>query len=224
MRLSNVLNLRNSHFLMPIKVDGLPPEMSDCVLTFVQRCQVAVLVCANEDYAAQVVAIWDCLALFPKGVRGVDLLGAVTAVSRVAQGFFGAPSESAMRARPPMGTRRRRHANAVLKFARERYSRPNLSLALAASELELSVEYLSRALAAETGHSFKRPFRSHLNGIRILAAIQLMQRPMTLNAVAAQVGYSRTGELDRQFERWFRLTPRAFRACLRQDPTRMRMS
>jgi len=191
-------------------------RVSDAALAFVQQCQVAVLACARDDYVAQVVSIWKCLSRFPRRSSDADRLTAVIAVSRIATGFFSTRPDPKWQAST---TPRRRHANAVLRLARAHFACPDLTLGSVASELQLSVAFLSRALSAETEHALKSAFRCHLNGIRVLAAIDHMRGSASLSAIAHAVGYARTSELDRQFERWFEASPRAFRRLLRRDRT-----
>jgi AraC-like DNA-binding protein len=197
---------------VPSDVQMLSDAVTDAVLTFVQQSQVAVGVCAEEDYVAQVSALWTCLAAFPRGAVEADLVAATIAVCRIATGFFvvGDHRNSPKRSHGDRNSRRT-SVNNVLCLAREQYFCADLTLGGLAKHLGLSGAYLSRALAAETGH----PFRTHLNGIRLLAAVARLPRGLApLSAIATQVGYPRTGELDRQFHRWFRLSPRQFRTLL----------
>lgn len=198
-----------------------PSSISDRVLTFVQECQVAILACSTEDYMSQVVALWNCLDSFPLVRTPQDQRAAAIAVSRVADGFW-SPSRrnDYNKLRPARASRRRKHVNDVLQIAHKRYSEVHLTLALLARELHLSHEFLSRALSAETGHTLKGLFRRHLNGIRLMAAIRLLKsEDLSCTDIARRVGYSRPGELDRQFDRWFKLTPSQFRRILREAPT-----
>jgi AraC-like DNA-binding protein len=190
--------------------------VSSGVLAFIQESQVAVRVCADEDYVAQVSALWSCLASFPRQAAGCDQVAATATVCRIAMGFL-AFSDHAESPRPSHASLKsqRQHVNALLRLTRENYSRADLTLSGLAKELHLSLAYLSRALAAETGHSF----RAHLNGIRLLAAVaRLHLGTSSLREIAEQVGYPNTGELDRQFNRRFRLAPGRFRALLRLLP------
>jgi AraC-like DNA-binding protein len=194
----------------------LSETVSDQVLRFVQQCQVAVGVCAEEDYVAQVSTLWSCLAAFPHEADETDLVVAATAVCRIATGFFlfaadrKAPRHVRKKTKPS-----RAHVNTLLRLTQQHHARTDLTFGGLARQLDLSAAYLSRALASETGH----PFRTHLNGIRLLSAIVRLQAgSLRLAAVATEVGYTRTGELDRQFKRWFQLTPRHFRRLLRRVP------
>jgi AraC-like DNA-binding protein len=195
-------------------------EESQAVLAYVQHSQVAVGLCAQEDYVAQLSALWSYLDAFPKGAGEADLVAAAIAVCRVAIGFFALGGDHRIHARQGHSDcpSRHNHVNVLLCLARENYASGDLRLGRLAYRMELSIGYLSRALAAETGHSF----RTHLNGIRLLAAIvRIHAGTWPLSAIAEQVGYRNTGELDRQFSRRFGLTPRRFRTLLRVLPDRL---
>ena len=180
---------------------------------FVQQCQIALGTCASDDHVAQVSALWTCLDRFPRGGDELDVVIAATAACRVAAGFF-APSKS-HRLQLRRCASRRAHISFLLRLAQEQYADPQLTLGRLARQMNFSVEFLSRSLAAETNH----PFRTHLNGIRLLAGIVLLrQRSLRVSSIAAQVGYDRTGELDRQFNRWFEINPRRFRQLLTSVP------
>jgi AraC-like DNA-binding protein len=187
-------------------------EMSDTALRFVQRCQVAVGVCAEDDYAAQVSALWYCLDTFPRDSPAVrDLTAACAAVYRIAVGFFG--SLTGTRSSLGGNAQRvgRRHVNALLQAMIMQHGDPALTLGQLAASLDLSRSHLSRTLAAETGHSFP----THLNGVRLLSAIMKLRDPVDrVKSIAAGAGYSGTGELDRQFQRRFGVTPKQFRGLL----------
>lgn len=197
----------------------VPDGVSDSVLRFAQHCQVAVCICGEEDYVAQVVAIWNCLTEFPKGVSEDDLLAAVTAICLVANGFF-AFAEKCVSPDYTRGASRRANVNAILRLAQQRYADPDLTLGQLARDLQVAQEHLSRALASETRRSFRTAFRTHLNGIRLLAAIVKLQAGRTppIRRIAADVGYPNSKELDRQFHRWFRISPRRFRGLITKIP------
>jgi len=183
--------------------------VSDAARGFVQQCQIALGTCASDDYVAQVSALWTCLDRFPRGGDELDVVTAATAVCRVAAGFFALGKSH--RLQPCRCASRRAHINFLLRLAQEQHADPNLTLGGLARQMSFSAAFLSRSLAAETDH----PFRTHLNGIRLLAAIILLnERSLPVRSIAAQVGYDRTGELDRQFDRWFEMNPRRFRQLL----------
>src|SRR5437764_2080688 len=131
-------------------------EASQAVHAYIQRSQVAVGVCAREDYVSQVSAIWTLLDAFPKKAKGNDLLAAAIAICRVAIGFFepGAGDRVPLRTKPMSDrTTRRDRVNALLHLTRETYFRADLSLGQLAARMDLSIESLSRALADQTGHA-----------------------------------------------------------------------
>lgn len=195
----------------------LPEGLSEAVLAFVQTCQVAVLTCADDDYVAQVTAIWNCLSTFPRSGSDCELVAAVLAVWKVASGFF-VPHAVAITRRARPHTLQRAHVNAVLRLAMDRHHCPDMTLRQIASQLGLSVCYLSHAINAETEHSFASAFRAHLNGIRLLDAVKRLESAASVQSLALSVGYPRTGELDRQFDRWFGVSPGRFRSLLGRAP------
>lgn len=195
----------------------VPAGVSDGALQFVQHCQVAVLTCADDDAVAQVGAIWRCLSTFPRASDEDDLASAAVAVSKVARGFF-EPHRVGRTPHERVPMPRRRHANAVLQLLREHYGQEDLTLKTTAAQMGLSEAHLSRILRRELGGSFGSAFRAHLNGIRLLAAIRQLPSGRSFQVIAKEVGYPNTGELDRQFHRWFGVNPRAFRSYLRRAP------
>jgi len=184
--------------------------VSEHVLNYVQMCQIAVGICAADDYVAQVSALWSLLEQFPRGGTGSSLAMTVVAIHAVAEGLFRERHYPIHPNRRP--TVRRGYVNRVLRIAHEEYACVELTVGAIAKRLVLSPEYISRALAAEFGHSF----RTHLNGIRLLAAVvRLYDSTDSIHVIAERVGYRRTGELDRRFRRVFAMSPRAFAVVLR---------
>lgn len=179
--------------------------VSDEVLAFVQCCQLTVGVCIEQDWCTQVSALWTCLAGFPKfPVTAEDRTTAVGATCRLARGFV------APRPMKPSACRdhsARARVDALLSVVYQRYPDCRLALGVIACDLGLTQSYLSRVLVRETGHAF----RTHLNGLRILsAAVRLQDGGHQVKETAFAVGYLNTGELDRQFHRWFGLSPTSF--------------
>jgi AraC-like DNA-binding protein len=77
------------------------------------------------------------------------------------------------------------HASELLIAARVRHRNPELTLRQLADELDISYGYSTRVVAAHTGY----PFRTHLNGVRVLAAVLLIARPdRPMSAIARDVG------------------------------------
>lgn len=141
-------------------------------------------------------------------------MAAVIAMCRVANGFFrsvirnvGVPSDS--------GRQPRMRVNALLRMAQDRHVDPHLTIGQLARTLGQSRTVISRTLATETGRSFQSTFRTHLNGVRLLAAIIKLQSSERISAIAPAVGYIDTKELDRQFHSWFGMSPSRFRMLIR---------
>jgi len=182
------------------------------ILEFVQSCQVAVGACIQDDYARQFAAVWSCLDRFPRDrLTDTELSGAVVAIGKVAAGFVGhIPSDHGVEGRCA-----RRHVNALLAIARREYANPQLTLTAFAMRLGVTQTYLSRTLNRETGHSFA----THLNGIRLLTAIELIRQSRErLGNIAVLVGYRNMGELDRQFKKTFGLAPGRVRRLIGSWP------
>lgn len=195
-----------------------PENVSDVVHGFVQHCQAALGAFTVDDYVGQVTALWDALSLFPRPITtDVELLTLVVAISRLAAGFF----QATRAGRTSIPRPSRAHVNALLRLIRNEYYSRDLTLNSIASRLRLSRSYLSRALARETQHSFP----THLNCIRLLAAVDKLRRgEERVAAVASAVGYRSSGELDRQFQRRFAMTPRQFeRLIVTVPPDRLAM-
>ena len=99
----------------------------------------------------------------------------------------------------------------ALSIVERRAFDPQLRLIDVATETGVSEWQLSTRIKSRTG----RGFWSHLNGVRVSYARQLLA---TTNApvgvIALKVGYRRVSDLDRHFRRHFDLTPSAFRRSL----------
>lgn len=78
------------------------------------------------------------------------------------------------------------------------------------------MSHASRLLTTETGFGFE----GQLHGIRIVKAVVHVTNPILIfKEVAAEAGFRDTGELDRQFNRAFRIKPSALRrATLLKSP------
>jgi AraC-like DNA-binding protein len=199
---------------------GRRREASDDALAFVQRCQVAVGISVLNDYATHLTALWECMASFPRPpCLQEDCAVAAMAVSRVATRFFDVESD-----RPAPGSDdrpARRHVNDILRMVQLQHGRPDVRLGGSAAHLGLSASYASRILANETQHSFPE----HVSGIRVLAAVRLLALDtLQVKNVAHLSGYSGTGAMDRQFKKWFGLSPLEFREVLRVTGGRSRAS
>lgn len=96
------------------------------------------------------------------------------------------------------------------ELMRQRFADPELTAKAIASDMGLSVWYLTRTVKRETHHGFCW----HLRSARVARAAQLlMSTTKSVKEIAHEVGYRHAGELDRQFRAVHGMTPTAFR-CL----------
>jgi AraC-like DNA-binding protein len=190
-------------------------DVSDTALAFVQRCQAAAgLTWGQEDYAIQVGALWSCLETFPRReATETGLITIAVAVWRLSIGFDHLiPSFTPIPYRRRLG---RPHVYGILIALRDEYANPNLTFASIAQQRGMSRSYLSKELRRDTEHRFP----THLNGVRVLAAIRaLKRRGQPIKNLAPSVGYISSGELDRQFQRWFGLSPTVFEGLMAAAP------
>lgn len=181
-------------------------HVSPAIHEFVQRCQICAGMFSLCAYPVCAGGLWSVLAQLPADIMELheaDALTAVTALRRLSQGFFRcSPFASPI---PPISTPERR-VNDVLCIIRTRYATDGLTLRNIADELRVTRCYLSRLLRWETGHSFP----THVNGVRLLAAVEVLSSAERVKEAARLAGYSSTGELDRQFKRRIGLTPKRF--------------
>ena len=201
------MELAKSDLPRPGDADVSDSAISEPILTFIGQCQVAAGACATSDLAARATVVWKCLESFPRGVPYDELAASATCVFLMARGYF-----LSSRAAPPNRRRPgRRHAASLIAAVNTLHSVPEVTLQWISRDIHVSCGYLSRVIVANTGY----PFRTHLGGVRLIAAVfRLGLQGGPLSAVAAKAGYRSTGEMDRQFRRWFGLSPREFRALL----------
>jgi AraC-like DNA-binding protein len=184
---------------------------SDASFLFVQRCQVALGRCYAADIATVVETLWDCLDTFPvPHARDVDRIPAMVSVYRIAVRFF-ATCNQCRALRAPHETVRRRRVNQTVGLIIDNYRDEDLTLSNIADRLAVSSSLLSRAIATETRHSFP----THVNGVRVFAAISHLGHGERVKSVAALAGYRSSGELDRQFGHRFGIAPTCFSHCVR---------
>jgi AraC-like DNA-binding protein len=189
-------------------------DVSDISFAFVQLCQTALGVCTYGDFVAQMGAIWSCLCAFPRNGNEAELSTAITAVAQIANGFFavGAFRHELDSVAPP-----RAHINSLLLRIRSNYSNRTLTMTAIAESIGVTQSHLSRSLLRHT----RFDFATHLNGVRVLAAVDLIaSHSLPVAEVATLVGYRSTGELDRQCRRLFGLTPTHVRDLLALAPHR----
>ena len=102
------------------------------------------------------------------------------------------------------------HGVRALSIVAQDYKNPELDLTHIAQRVGLSRCHLSHLLRSGTGH----PLPIHLNGFRVSTAVLLLRGDTAVKSIAFDVGYRGTGELDRQFSRWWRMSPMQFRRVL----------
>lgn len=192
-------------------------ETSPHTHEFVQRCQVSACLSAARDHASRFSELCTALRTFPMPSEAIDLSVSCGCLLLIANGFF-APREQ----QPVTGIvveRRRWLVNAVLSTVLREYPRRDVALAAIAQHLDTTRPYLSRALRQETGHVFA----SHVSLVRLLAVVRLLGRDTEqIKHAALTVGFSTTGELDRQMGRWFHISPSLFKAAINDLPAIVR--
>ena len=81
-----------------------------------------------------------------------------------------------------------------------------------ANQLGISIATLHRRLRQE-GKSFKQLAD---NAAKSQASYLISQRTLSIGAIARRLGYAETACLTRAFQRWFGMSPRAYRNTLRE--------
>ena len=105
------------------------------------------------------------------------------------------------------------YVTASINYIVANYHR-NVSLSEAARICGITPPYLSKLVSTRTGAGF----RTHLRGLRALHAAHLLSSTtMSIQDAAHATGFSATAVLDREFDKWFRLTPREFRCLTWRD-------
>ena len=102
-----------------------------------------------------------------------------------------------------------RHVLTFFKTLHDRHAHVTLRLPDLASEIGLSVSYLSRLIRRATGYGFEW----HLRRLRIHHAEQLLATTdLSVKEVAAASGFSSASSFDRQFKAVMGLQPTLYRA------------
>jgi AraC-like DNA-binding protein len=193
-----------------VSTDSVP----DTVLQFAQRCQLVVAEWPHAPLYRFLPRLWACLQSCPRAGEET-CVGACQTLARVAHGFPVRVGER--RDRFPSTQHSRRvgedHVYFVLMHLASESGGHGLetSLGHVAQILGWSRFHLSRTMTAVT----HVPWSIHVNGFRVLTALQLLAgSDCPVKEIAWQVGYPRTSELDRQFHRWFGFSPLRYRECL----------
>lgn len=194
---------------------GSLPTIGLEVFRFAQRCQTAADVWLSPpDPVARVCTAWKVLRSIPSAHASVEESALACIVARLAARVareIDALAEGSGPTRP--------HPAAAIVWMARHLAEPSADLRALAAALGVSRWHLSRVISRETGHGFAE----HLHGLRVLEAAHLLATTrLSVKEVAATVGYPRTGELDRHFGRWLRMTPSRFRSGLDQAAFRVR--
>lgn len=178
--------------------------VSDETLRFIQSSQcIAGWWTAWSDPCGMVPSVWELFRRVPHCCgreRGV----VVFVVSLLAERLTGAVGSAARTVHT------RDHCARALAIVAAEYSNQDLDLAHLARRVGLSRCHLSHLMRSGTGH----PLPVHVNGFRIARAALLLSQDIPVKSIAFDVGYRCTGELDRQFARWWRMSPIEFRRVL----------
>ena len=178
--------------------------VSDETLRFIQDSQcIAGQWTARSDPCGVVASLWELFRRLPRSCGG-ERAFVVFVLSLLAERLTAAIGP------PATAASHGNHCATALSIVATDYTNPALDLAHLARRVGLSRWHLSHLLRSGTGY----PLPVHVNGFRIASAALLLAHDMAVKRVAFDVGYRCTGELDRQFARWWRMSPNEFRRLL----------
>lgn len=172
----------------------------------------------DHDPAVRLRAVLNALRLVPRVSTDAERGMICAVIVRVAEEFRSSPNRSRVPGGDwPHGSSHPR-VRAALEVLLSRYHDDHLSLPAVAREVNVSCSRLSHLIKAGTGFGFL----AHLQGVRILRAIDLLEnRTLTVKEVAALSGFLDTAALDHAFRRWLHMTPTEFRQMSRHPPRRL---
>lgn len=179
------------------------------VSSFVDDAEEVVLVCSKQGGAAWVDALIKLERICESQLRQIVLIVQTTLSPIQAEGLPALP-EAWELLREELS---QRGGNAALvlnarSFIERNFGKPDLSLELVASKLEVSTSYLSRLLKQETGMSFV----DYMTGYRIHQAMLFLQDPVVKVAeVAQRCGYRSQQYFSRAFRRIMACSPIDYR-------------
>jgi AraC-like DNA-binding protein len=191
---------------MPSNRNG--PRAVD-MFAFVQGAQRATGLWSDGDLIFGVNAVWSCFRSLPIPRTFEEHVRASSAVLRLASGVqrsIGPLAQHIERTREEQTARGK--VTMSLLFLSRQFSDPEIDLEAIATTVSLSRFHLSRLIRRHTGFSFP----THLSGFRITdAAVNVATTDASMKEIAYQSGYASPGELNRQFRRWFFMSPSTFR-------------
>jgi AraC-like DNA-binding protein len=176
-------------------------------LDFVGRAQVAVGTCTHGDRLACFDAVWGCLVSVPDTQDESQRAATVEAILRIAHGMFAC--KHPLWSLPSEMLTSQKVALLALEEIACGFQQRTMSSAMLAKHLGICPSHLSRVW----GRATKYAYSIHVNGLRTLkAALLLCSTLAPVGEIAHIVGYARTAQLDRQFQRWMHMAPSEFRA------------
>ena len=147
-------------------------EPHDGIFGFAQRAQTLALVLLEPDPVRRLPGVWDVLAEVPRCNLEDDRVVLAEILRRLSEAFV--RSERPRELPPEARMRRVRasdvHCSRALECVRREFADPALDLRAAANRCRLSAPYLSHLISVSTRHGF----HTHLSGVRILHAVNLL--------------------------------------------------
>ena len=198
-------------------VAAAPRQRYRCstVFDFIQSSQSSADLWRNDDGVGLLRRLWTTLIRAPRCISKEDRIAVSYVFCRYAERFASRRLDICERQRGPvfMGWLTDSHCSHAVSLALAIILRNSQNRALCltslAAQLRLSPWHLCRLLNRETGFGLL----THLNGLRTLQAVMsLRDTHRWVKEIANDIGYSSTGQFERQFRGWTGMSPSEFRA------------
>jgi AraC-like DNA-binding protein len=189
---------------------------SDSLVRFARQCQVVAGACVPPTDAVDVLCTaWLALRSFPDEIPSASIPYATAIVVVLARHVLRRDWSNRLSiASVGHVASPRNHINRAFDLLFESHTCVNVSLTGIAYELRVSPSHLCRTMRNMTRDGFV----THLSGLRVLTAASLLNNvDFKIKEVATRSGYHHTGELDRDFRKWFHVSPRQFRSALNKQ-------
>jgi transcriptional regulator GlxA family with amidase domain len=180
------------------------PDTRDALVRFCRQCQVSAAAFLPPTDTAQVLsAVWRALRAFPEITEEATRHRVIWILLGLARHTLDRSWQQAVLS--PAGIRgQRRWGILALEAIIAADRRRPISLAALAKSLSVSRWHLCRAVRQATGVGLP----THLSGLRVLeATLLLADSDLSVEAIANALGYRYASGLDRDFEKWFHLSP-----------------
>jgi AraC-like DNA-binding protein len=194
-----------------IALVSLEPLAQDSLRRFVRECQVTAGACLPPADCIEVLhRTQSALSCFP-AIGSSELLipaahATVGLATHVLDCFQSCSSHIYMN-----DLRKRSLVSEMIAAAFALHTSPSASLTNICATLHVSRCHSSKELRRATGVGF----RMHVSTFRLLTSVSLLAASVAeVRVVAAASGFHHTGQLDREFKRWFHVTPRSFRRSI----------